>query len=130
MTALGAQHQPAARFDAPAVSVRSVWAGPSRAWWVGAYRRSRNGGVAELRGEAQQQSGRCRRRNRQLLPYPAHEQSRVGRSPSRRRITCRTKVPVMKATTHSETPSAAIALAAPAICGHDYRSCSHVDTHH
>jgi hypothetical protein len=55
----------------PAVSVRSVWAEPSRAGCVDACRRSRNGGVAELGGEAQQQSGRCRRGNRQLLPNPA-----------------------------------------------------------
>ena len=63
--------RPAAHFDTPAVSDRSVWAEPSRAWCVDAYRRSRNGGVAELSGEAQQQSGRCRRRNRQLLPNHA-----------------------------------------------------------
>jgi len=41
--------RPAAHFDTPAVSDRSVWAEPSRAWCVDAYRRSRNGGVAELR---------------------------------------------------------------------------------
>lgn len=47
--------RPAAHFDAPAVGDRSIWAEPSRACCVDAYRRSRNGGVAELGGEAQQQ---------------------------------------------------------------------------
>jgi uncharacterized membrane protein YebE (DUF533 family) len=51
---------------------------------------------------------------------PPNDQSRVGRSPTRRRIICRTKVPAMKATTHSETLAAAMALTALAVSGHDY----------
>jgi hypothetical protein len=87
--------RPAAHFDAPAVSDRSVWAEPSRAWCVDAYRRSR-----------------------------------VGRSPTRRRITCRTKVPVMKATTHSETPPPQSLWPRSLYPALTVDSCNHVDTHH
>lgn len=119
MTAPGRRQQPlsrpAAPFDAPAVSVRSVWAGPSRAWCVDAYRRPRNGGAEETDSYSQN---------------PPNEQSRVGRSPSRRRIMCRTKVPVMKATTHSEPPPPQSLWPRQLFAVMTIGSCSHVDTHH
>jgi hypothetical protein len=54
----------------------------------------------------------------------------VGRSPTRRRIICRTKVPVMKATTHSETPPPQSLWPRSLYPALTIDSCNHVDTHH
>jgi hypothetical protein len=122
--------RPAAHFDAPAVSDRSVWAEPSRAWCVEAYRRSRNAAWPNWAEKLNNNQGVAAEETDGYSQTTDNDQSRVGRSPTRRRIICRTKVPVMKATTHSETPPPQSLWPRSLYPALTIDSCNHVDTHH